>query len=536
MRHDDQMRKIYAKRLWFVRKTPGWLPLQKFDSRSPVSAALRIILTRMQSRQYEECCGGTCGNAAAHSTDSNGAGRDQSRSCGGGMRTASEGQCSTSSTCSQELIVPNSAPSHASKRPPPRRIVGQAIPDSILKNQALLDAIAILPTNYNFEILKTVHRLRSADVRRVALQFPEGLLMYACTIADIFESFAGVEHCLIMGDVTYGACCVDDYSAEALDCEFLVHYGHSCLVPVNETNVACMYVFVDIQMDVEHFVDTCALNFLDSAEFRDRRMILAGTIQFASSLHVAKGLLEKRGFGEVLVPQSRPLSRGEMLGCTAPRVEIGAGVGVGVGVDGTCSTATRNAAEQQYIVFLADGRFHLEALMIANPETPAYRYDPYGRKLTLETYDQVGMRVQRRAAIEKAKGAKHWGLVLGTLGRQGNPKILERIKGLVKEKGCVYTLVLLSEVSPEKLGMLSKRIDAFVQIACPRLSIDWGDGFERPTLNPYEAFVALGEVPGFWEADGEDYPMDFYSSGGGAWNASWHKGKERKSRQGVGVV
>jgi len=39
-----------------------------------------------------------------------------------------------------------------------------------------------------------------------------------------------VEQCFIMGDVTYGACCVDDFSAAALRCDFLLHYGHSCLV------------------------------------------------------------------------------------------------------------------------------------------------------------------------------------------------------------------------------------------------------------------------------------------------------------------
>src|SRR6266851_6000445 len=36
---------------------------------------------------------------------------------------------------------------------------------------------------------------------------------------------------VIMGDVTYGACCVDDYTALALGCDMLVHYGHSCLGP-----------------------------------------------------------------------------------------------------------------------------------------------------------------------------------------------------------------------------------------------------------------------------------------------------------------
>lgn len=45
--------------------------------------------------------------------------------------------------------------------------------------------------------------------------------------------------------------------------------------------------------------------------------------------------------------------------------------------------------------------------------------------------------------------------------------------------------VLLSEVAPWKLDMMTN-IDAWIQIACPRLSIDWGEGFHKPTLTPYE--------------------------------------------------
>ena len=77
--------------------------------------------------------------------------------------------------------------------------------------------------------------------------------------------FAGVDHCFIMGDVTYGACCIDDFSAAALGADFLVHYGHSCLVPVDVThNVACIYVFVDIKIDVQHFVETVRWAYLAS--------------------------------------------------------------------------------------------------------------------------------------------------------------------------------------------------------------------------------------------------------------------------------
>lgn len=55
-------------------------------------------------------------------------------------------------------------------------------------------------------------------------------------------SHAGVQHAFVMGDVTYGACCVDDFSALALQADLLVHYGHSCLVPVDVTKVRSVQI------------------------------------------------------------------------------------------------------------------------------------------------------------------------------------------------------------------------------------------------------------------------------------------------------
>jgi 2-(3-amino-3-carboxypropyl)histidine synthase len=55
-------------------------------------------------------------------------------------------------------------------------------------------------------------------------------------------------------------------------------------------------------------------------------------------------------------------------------------------------------------------------------------------------------------------------------------------------------------------------VDAWIQVACPRLSIDWGTGFTAPLLTPYEAEVALGATA--WR---EVYPMDYYARGSGTW-------------------
>ena len=70
-----------------------------------------------------------------------------------------------------------------------------------------------------------------------------------------------------------------------------------------------------------------------------------------------------------------------------------------------------------------------------------HRYDPYGRVLTEEHYDHKGMRQARRKAIETAQKAKHFGLILGTLGRQGNPRILDHLQGIMQQKGISFTVV-----------------------------------------------------------------------------------------------
>ena len=57
------------------------------------------------------------------------------------------------------------------------------------------------------------------------------------------------------------------------------------------------------------------------------------------------------------------------------------------------------------------------------------------------------MKALRSSQIEEAKKAKKWGIVLGTLGRQGNELILERLKAVMKRRGVEYDVLLLSELS-----------------------------------------------------------------------------------------
>lgn len=308
------------------------------------------------------------------------------------------------------------------------------IPKEILENPAIISAISLLPSHYNFEIHKSIWRIldMSKQLKKskilVGLQFPEGLLMFSTLIADILENFTGCE-CIILGDVTYGACCIDDLSIKELQGDFLIHYGHSCLVPINETAVKTLYVFVEIKMDLQHFIQTFELNFPQKSE----KLFLLGTIQFNSMIFEAKATLEAKGYTSLIISQEKPRSAGEVLGCTAPVLE-----------------------EKAIVIFICDGRFHMEAVMIRNPTASFFQYNPYTKKLTIETYDNEKMMELRKKAIEISRKGKRVCVIFGVLGRQGNTHILERLESNLREKNMEYTVLLNSEINVAQLTLLDK--------------------------------------------------------------------------------
>lgn len=388
-----------------------------------------------------------------------------------------------------------------------------SIPDEVVNDTVLNAAIAAsLPSNYNFEVHKIIWRVRSIGAKRVALQFPEGLFIFSSPIAVLVESFTGAE-VIVLSDVAYGACCVDDFTAVSLKCQLLVHFAHSCLVPVNTmvNGLKILYVFVDIKFDVWHLVETVKANIGTNG-----RIAFASTIQFLSSIHSAVRTLESSGY-DIIIPQSRPLSKGEVLGCTSPKLP----------------------SDVHTVVFVADGRFHLEAMMIANPDIENFlRYNPYDKKMSRESYEFSSMIEGRKRAITEARMALRRGgsvgVILGSLGRQGSPAVFEKLKERIREKApaCFVSSIIIPEIKPKLLNSFKDSIDLWVQVACPRLSIDWGDGFvHKPLLTPYELNLALHCVSGI--EDGgikltndptrSSYPMDFYSTHSlGDWTPS-HK-------------
>ncbi|KAI4291528.1 2-(3-amino-3-carboxypropyl)histidine synthase [Pancytospora philotis] len=344
---------------------------------------------------------------------------------------------------------------------------------------AFPNSVAGLPENYNFEIRKTLSMITKISARRVALQFPDGLLSYAPLLIDAIETHTGAD-CYILDDVVYGACCVDD---DAIEADLIVHYGHSCLVPITEMKTRVLYVFVDISIDVEHLYQLILANFRGP-------VAIIGTIQFNASVNKLKRMINQAAAGNAscegcacavtaFAPQVKPLSPGEVLGCTSPVIT--------------------GASD---VVYIGDGRFHLESAMIRNPSLNFYKYCPFTRKMSREFYKQAEMVQTRRAEIARAFAGRTFGVILGSLGRQGNRKIMANVIRRLEKNYQVYRIVV-DEINEQILDQFGF-VDAFVQVSCPRLSIDWGACYHKPLLSPFEVFYE------------NEYAMDYYSREGSA--------------------
>jgi 2-(3-amino-3-carboxypropyl)histidine synthase len=104
--------------------------------------------------------------------------------------------------------------------------------------------------------------------------------------------------------------------------------------------------------------------------------------------------------------------------------------------------------------------------------------------------------MQRWGKISEAKEAKSFGVLISLKSGQMRMRAALDIKEKLERNGRKATLLALREVTPSAL-MQFPTLDAFVNTACPRLSLDDAPNYDKPLLYFNEALVLLGEMT--WE-------------------------------------
>jgi 2-(3-amino-3-carboxypropyl)histidine synthase len=106
--------------------------------------------------------------------------------------------------------------------------------------------------------------------------------------------------------------------------------------------------------------------------------------------------------------------------------------------------------------------------------------DPYFQEYSEVT--EFAQRIQKKAtlAIYKALDAKRIGLIIGLKeGQFAQVRALE-LKKKLEELGKRVQLIALTEITDERIQIF-RQIDAFIQVACPRIATD--NHFKKPMLS-----------------------------------------------------
>jgi len=274
---------------------------------------------------------------------------------------------------------------------------------------------------------------------------------------------------MVSADPCYGACDLATLDAKTLDADLIVHYGHSEMV--EQQQVPTIYMEAKAKVSVGEAVKR-AIPLLKSWN----KIGLITTVQHVQALDEARELLLEAGKTIAIGDAGHMKSPGQVTGCDY-------------------SNAKAVSKEIEAFLFVGGGRFHALGATLATAK-PTIIADPFEKRAySIEKEAQRILR-QRWASISEAEKAKSFGVLVGLKTGQNRLEEALKIKEKLEKSGRNATLLAVREITPEVL-MQFPTIDAFVNTACPRVSLDETSKFLKPVLTSEEAFVLLGETD--WE-------------------------------------
>jgi 2-(3-amino-3-carboxypropyl)histidine synthase len=321
--------------------------------------------------------------------------------------------------------------------------------------------------NFDFEEERVRQEVLKRGAKRILVQLPEGLKLEAPRLAKIIEKAGALP--IVSADPCYGACDLATSEAECLGVDLIIHYGHSRLVKYER--VPTIYVEASATVSVIEAVEK-ALPLLEEW----RKIGLTTTVQHVQTLDNVRERLLRAG-KIVAVGDAGHLSYpGQVIGCDY-------------------SNAKSIAREVEAFVFIGGGRFHAIGVALATSK-PTIVADPYESLAFAVDKEAEKILKQRWANIEQAQEAKTFAILVGLKPGQSRLEDALKVKDKLEAKGRSAILFAVREVTPEMM-MGFPTIDAYVNTACPRISMDDSSKFKKPVLTMNEAFVAIGDLS--WE-------------------------------------
>ena len=293
----------------------------------------------------------------------------------------------------------------------------------------------------------------------VALNGPDGILPKVQETATKIMKRFGIP-AYVLADTTWGSCDLNSVGAKVLGSEVLFNIGHTISMETLEKNVVMVDAFDDITFN------KIAKKCIDV--LKGKTISLVTDSQHLPQMDVVKEILIQGGVNVKIGQGKGQLNDGQVFGCEFyPVME------------------TKDVVDAN--VFLGQSNFHAAGIALATKK-PTYILDPYFNEVREVTEFAQKMQKKSTLAIYKAADAKVFGIIVGLKEGQLSKTTALKFKKELEKEGKIVQLFALTDITNDRLMNL-KGIDAFIQVACPRISTD--NPFDKPVLSTPQANALL---------------------------------------------
>ncbi|CAI5720056.1 hypothetical protein KXD40_004243 [Peronospora effusa] len=354
-----------------------------------------------------------------------------------------------------------------------------------------------------FEITRIVEQIRRGGYKKIALQFPDSLLPDASQVQqELKNRLVGQwERMFVLGDTSYGSCCVDEVAAQHLVADCIVHFGRTCLSAT--TKIPVIYVFGKAPISVEDCVQQLSERIVGMDPTKTLMLLYEPRYHHASAT-VLKSL--KKKFSE------RKLLFGTMKTFYDPTEKVKAATaddnlsvlqigGQEVIVESINDEIT---PETFALLYIGAESAHLTSILMRYSTADCFSYNPEIRSTRKEGATVNRALMRRFFLVQQAKEAQIYGILMGTLGVNQYLDVVHGLQKLIKTSGRKSYLFVVGKVNVPKLANYAE-IDAFVLVACQQNTLMDSKEFYKPIVTPYELQLALSPTD---QWDGQ-YKTDF---------------------------
>jgi len=293
----------------------------------------------------------------------------------------------------------------------------------------------------------------------VALNGPDGLLPKVQDLTLKIGKKYGIP-AYLLADTTWGTCDLNSNGAKVLNAEILFNIGHTNSMETFEKNVIMIDAFDDISFD--RVIEKCV------KMLQGKTISLITDSQHLNQIESIRNVLEENGINVKIGKGGGQLNDGQVFGCEF-------------------YPATEMTDSVDANVFLGQSNFHAAGVALATNK-PTFILDPYFNEIREIT--DFARKLQKKATLEiyKSVDAETFGVIVGLKEGQLSKLTALKFKKELESVGKTVHLIALTDITNERLRNL-KDIDAFIQVACPRISTD--NRFDKPVLSTPQAIALM---------------------------------------------